>query len=72
MKFLYLSLIIILSSCSTINRSRFIGDFRDENGVVYNIWKTEKYNRKTKELISVEIDTLVSSPTFTSTTVIRK
>jgi len=72
MRILYLILITVtLSSCSTIVRSRFIGDFKDENGVTYNIWKTEKYNRKTKELISSEIDTLAGSPSFTSTTILK-
>lgn len=64
-------ILITMTSCMTMQRTRHLGNFTDENGTTYSIWEVEKYNRKTKDLISTEIDTLVSTPSYTSTTTIK-
>jgi len=64
-------ILITMVSCVTMQRTRHLGNFTDENGTTYSIWKVEKYNRKTKELISTEVDTLISTPSYTSTTILK-
>lgn len=63
--------LMILTSCMTINRSRYIDGYTDENGKNWSVWKTEKYNRKTKELISTTVDTLETDKGYTSTTILK-
>jgi hypothetical protein len=70
-KIALITILITMVSCVTMQRSRYIGNFTDENGKTYSIWKVEKYNRKTKELISTEVDTLISTPSYTSTTILK-
>jgi hypothetical protein len=62
-KILFFS-VIILSSCSTYRRSEIIGEFFDNKGNEYQIWKTEIFDRKTKMLLDTKVDTLKHDPFF--------
>lgn len=54
--------LILTSSCSTYNRTEVVGSFRNDRGELYTIWKTDVYDRKTREFKKSEIDTVFEDP----------
>jgi len=73
-KFMFL-LALLLTSCVTYKRSVVIGEFKDESDPwevkTYQIHEVSVYERKTKKLISRDVDTVRCDPEYLSRTLIK-